>query len=74
MSNSNDGDSRFTVFPGQGKPDATADLIRHLKATRATQIELQGFIAEIIRAKYDALLEQGFTEAQALELSKTISA
>lgn len=35
-------------------------------------IEMQVLLAQVTRAKYNALLKEGFTEAQALELCRTL--
>ena len=41
-----------------------------VKSEFNTFLEFQGINAKLIRAKYLALIEEGFTESQALELSK----
>jgi len=61
---------KLTVFPGGGKPDAMKQAVRELKSALPEFIQYQLLIAEITKAKYDALLKQGFTPEQALELSK----
>lgn len=43
-------------------------LLNGLKQDKTVYLEFQVVHAEIIRAKYLALIEQGFTEEQALEL------
>ncbi len=46
--------------------------IDRLKIRRDLLKEYLSLVAEMTRAKYKAMLDQGFTEEQALELSKTV--
>jgi len=49
---------------------ALAQLVRDLREQLPAHIELAQLQAKISRAKYLALVNQGFTEVQALELCK----
>jgi len=49
------------------------DFVKELSALRDNMkylVEFEKEMAVVTRYKYDALIEQGFTEAQALELCK----
>ncbi len=46
--------------------------IDRLKIRRDLLKEYLSLVAEMTRAKYKAMLKQGFTEEQALELSKAV--
>ena len=52
------------------KPHKFALLLADARETIKYQIEMEQLLAEITRKKYDALIKQGFTETQALELCK----
>lgn len=58
------------VLEGGHSPDKAAEDMRKLRNNLATIIEAQAFMAQVTKAKYDALIAQGFTAAQALELCK----
>lgn len=62
--------SNLTKITGGGIPDKQQDEIRRLKANLDNILESQAILAQITRSKYDALIAQGFTPAQALELCK----
>ena len=53
-----------------GPVDKQRAALEELKRSLPTHIEVLGIQAKMIRAKYQALVAQGFTEAQALELCK----
>lgn len=57
-----------TSIAGGAAPDKARDELRKLKASLETIMEQQALLAQITRSKYNALVEQGFTPAQALEL------
>lgn len=63
-------DPKITVLDGGAKKDALADSLRTLRANIELLIEGAELTARVTRAKYLALIAQGFTEAQALELCK----
>lgn len=53
-----------------GTIDKQRAELEQLKRNLPTHIEFLAIHAQIIRARYLALVAQGFTEAQALELCK----
>lgn len=55
---------------GGGVKDKARDDLRKLQATIQIVLEAQRAVAQVTRAKYLALIEQGFTAAEALELCK----
>ncbi len=60
----------------KGKPDVDirkakiADELAYAKATIDIQVELQFYVATLIKAKYDALIRVGFNEQVALMLCR----
>ena len=58
------------ALKGGGVPDKQMEAFRQLQANLQTIIEAQRMMASITRSKYLALIEQGFTEKEALELCK----
>lgn len=60
-------------LPGGGNPDLSKEATRRLQESLPQIIEFQIVMAKIHKAKYDALIAEGFTEAQALELCKTVN-
>lgn len=57
---------------GGGKPDKTAEALRQMRASLAVLIEYQAMNAQIIRARYEALLKEGFSEQQAIDLCRSL--
>lgn len=53
-----------------GPVDKQRAALEELKRNLPSHIEFLGIQAQMIRAKYQALIAQGLTEAQALELCK----
>lgn len=53
-----------------GPVDKQRAALEEMKRNLPVHIEFLKITAEMIRAKYLALVSQGFTEAQALELCK----
>lgn len=53
------------------KPSKMSLLLAAAKETQKYQVEMYQILAENTRIKYDALIKQGFTKSQALELCKT---
>lgn len=51
-------------------PDATLVSLRQLQEQLPTILQAQKCVAQMTRARYLAMLEEGFTEEQALELCK----
>ena len=64
--------SNLTVLNGKGIPDKLKESMIDMKAKMPIFIENIFLLVQLTRAKYNALLAEGFTEAQALELSKTL--
>lgn len=62
----------FTAIPGGATPDKVAESIRGLERQLPQLIAMQRTLAQLTRARYLALIDEGFSEAQALELSKKI--
>lgn len=54
-----------------GDVDKTLAQIEKMKRELPKYIEMAEIVAQIRKANFDALIKQGFTEAQALELIKT---
>lgn len=63
-------DNKLTMLPGGGKPNELKEAIKQLRSTMPELIEHMKLMAELTKAKYDALIEQGFLPEQAIELSK----
>jgi len=57
---------------GDARKDKTAESLREFKAGLPWMTEHVALVAQLTRAKFLALREQGFTEAQAIELCKTL--
>lgn len=65
-------DKKLIPIEGKGKFSFSKDAFREFKKNFAMNCEFVVMMAEITRIKFDALKAQGFTDAQALELSKTV--
>ncbi len=63
-------DRNLTMLPGGGKPNEMKEAIKQLRSAMPDLIEHMKLMAELTKAKYDTLIEQGFTPEQAIELSK----
>lgn len=63
-------DSRVIALPGNATPDKVRESMRNLQASLPAILEGQMLLAQVTRAKFEALLAQGFSEAQAIELCK----
>ena len=50
---------------------AARDAINHMLSLLPEQIQIYGIQAQALRAKFDALKKEGFTDDQALEIVKT---
>lgn len=58
-------------MPDEDKPRvALAQLVRDMRDNIAAHIEISQLQARVTRAKYVALVKEGFTEQQVLELCK----
>lgn len=60
------------VLEGGKTPNLTADALRQLRANRLALLEHVVLMAELQKAKFDALKSNGFTDAQALDLCKNV--
>lgn len=63
----------FTLHEGQEKKDDIADMVRNMRnflEDTSQTLEIYRMRAQMQKMKYDALLEEGFTEFQALEIVK----
>jgi len=73
MSNKDDTKAVVTLMPQAEKDKLRAELAKTVRSMRDNidlYIELSQLLAQITRAKYVALVEQGFSEGQALGLCK----
>ena len=60
----------LSLKEGGNKPNPQLEAFRNLQSNLQTVLDAQRVVATITRAKYLALIEQGFDEKQALELCK----
>jgi len=69
-----DGDDKgkIVMMQGGGMPDAIKEALRKMEVDLPVLIAYVKLTAELQRAKFMALKEQGFTDGQALELSKKV--
>ena len=58
------------MISGGGKPNELKEAIKIMKEEMSELIEHTKLMAQLTKVKYDALVEQGFTPEQAIELSK----
>lgn len=63
----------MTLIPIETKPNEVRAALEEMKRGMDDQIKIIKLLAELRRAKYQAHIDQGFSEDQALELCKTIS-
>lgn len=61
--------SNLTTLTDIDKDEMKAS-IEAIKRTMPTMLEMQKCIAQIQRARYMALLEEGFSESESIELTK----
>jgi hypothetical protein len=64
------GGGTLIPLPGGGNVDKTREALRELRRNLEVLMEYWQIDAQIRRCRYEALVKQGFTEAQALELTK----
>jgi outer membrane protein assembly factor BamD (BamD/ComL family) len=53
-----------------GNHDKAIAALEELKRNLSISLEYQQVMAKLIRARYDGLRKEGFTEAQAIEIVK----
>lgn len=58
------------LLHGDGQRDKFREELRRLQASLDSVLAAQSCLAKVTRAKYDALISEGFTPAQAVELCK----
>lgn len=63
---------KLVMLPGGGQVSEIRECNRQLREIKEGLVEYYAIHAELIRAKYDELVKQGFTEAQTIELCKTL--
>lgn len=64
--------TKLTQFPGGNNPDELKMALREMQKSMDSMDEYMTLIAKITKAKYDALIEEGFTHEDAIELCKNI--
>ena len=64
--------SKLTSIDGKGQPCFNKEAFRQFKKEFDMQLEFITMMTELTRAKYKALRKQGFSAAEALELSKVL--
>ncbi len=62
--------SNLSSIDGDGKRDKLRESLRQLERDLPVLLEMQKLSAQMIRAKFESLVAEGFTETQALELCK----
>jgi len=61
---------KLTVFPGGAAANEIKNAVRQFAEAMSDHCEFLKLNAQLLKTKFDALKEQGFTEQQALELCK----
>jgi hypothetical protein len=62
----------IVVLDGGKTPNLTAEALREMRANMPLFLEHMAMMAELQRAKFDALKKNGFTDAQALDLCRSV--
>lgn len=62
--------AKLTALPGGGCPDNLKQELRKYQESLPLMVEYQVALAKVQWSRYTALVEEGFTEAQAIELCK----
>ena len=63
-------DSNLTMFPGGATANEIKNAVRQFAEAMDDHCQFLKLNAQLLKTKFDALKEQGFTEQQALELCK----
>lgn len=63
---------KIKVLDGGATPNVTADAVRRLRAELPVLMEHMAMMAELQKAKFDALKRNGFSDDHALELCKSV--
>jgi len=63
---------KVSLLPGIPEPNKMRDELKKLNNSFSFYTEYLKIAAKLTRVKYLALKKQGFTEKQAIELSKTL--
>ncbi|OGS95955.1 MAG: hypothetical protein A3K04_10020 [Gallionellales bacterium RBG_16_56_9] len=64
-------EKKVVAIAGGGTKNLTKEAVRMLNQNLPDMIEYAQLMAQLQKAKFDALKKQGFDDAQALELCKT---
>lgn len=67
-----DKNSNLIVLPGGNTPALSKEALRELRVNLPQILEYFSITAQMHRAKYAALLNEGFTGKEALELCKIL--
>ncbi len=62
----------LTVLQGKGTPSLSKEALRKMREELPMILELYAITSIMTRAKFNELVREGFTEAQALELCKSL--
>ena len=65
-------DEKLTLLHGGNTKNQHRDAIRAIRESMPDLIEHMQLMAQLHKAKFDALKAQGFTDDQALELCKSV--
>lgn len=63
---------KVTVIPGGSNPNEVKEALRNIRSNLQLHLEYIQITAKMHKTKYDALIKEGFTDAQALELCKKL--
>ena len=65
-------DPKLVPIDGGGSPNVSKEAIEQLKKTLPDLVEYVLLMAKLSKVKYDALIKEGFSKQEAIELSKTV--